>query len=160
MYYLPFMKTTAKFIALIATGLLAGCFFYGSLNLVPTFYEVPVNIHLLFRTQLMNHNGITVQTLMGLSIIVPLLYAWLNRRTPVARNFAILAACLALTALLVTRFGNVPINQMMRTWEPSAPPENWRAILSRWDVFNLIRTAAGVGCFLSMITAGHIPCRK
>lgn len=155
MYYLTFMKTAAKFIALIATGLLAGSFFYGFVNLVPTFYEVSINIHLIFRTQLMNHNGITVQTLMGLSIIMPLLYAWLCRHTPVAMNFAIFAAGLALTSLLVTRFGNVPINQIMRTWVPSAPPENWRSILGRWDAFNLIRTAAGLGCFLSMIIAGH-----
>jgi uncharacterized membrane protein len=147
------MKTFVRFIALIATGLLAGCFFYGAVNLVPTFYEVPVNVHLIFRVQLMNHNGVTVQTLMGLSIVTPLIYAWLFRKD---RNFAILAALLALTALLVTRFGNVPINQIMRTWTPEMPPENWRAILQRWDFFNLIRTAAGMGCFISMLIATHI----
>ncbi len=142
------MKTLTRFIALIATGLLAGSFFYGYVNLVPAFYEVPVNIHLIFRVQLMNHNGITVQTLMGFSIIAPLVYAYLFRN-----KFALLAAGLALTSLLVTRFGNVPINQLMRTWPPDAPPANWQDLLHTWDNFNLIRTVAGVGCFISMLIA-------
>jgi len=145
------MKTVTRFIALIATGLLAGCFFYGLVNLVPAFYEVPVNIHLIFRVQLMNHNGITVQTLMGLSIIAPLIYAFLSKGN--ARYFAFLAAALALTSLLVTRFGNVPINQLMRSWPPDAPPANWQDILRSWDHYNLARTIAGIGCFISMFKA-------
>lgn len=150
------MKTAIKFIALIATGLLAGAFFYTFVNLLPTFNEVPVNVHLIFRVQLMSHNGITMQTLMGLSIIGPLTYAWLNKGDVGARNFALLTSGLALSALLVTRFGNVPINQIIRTWEPDAPPVGFRTILERWDSFHLVRTCAGIASFITMIIATNI----
>ena len=50
--------TIPKLIALTVTGLLAGAFFYAFVNVVPTFYEVPENVHFIIRTQLMSHNGI------------------------------------------------------------------------------------------------------
>jgi len=66
------MKTAVpKFLATISTGLLAGSFLYGILNLVPTFYEVALNVHLSFRIQLMSHNSVTMQLLMVTSIIMP-----------------------------------------------------------------------------------------
>ena len=148
--------TIAQFSALISTGLLAGAFVFTLLNLVPTFYEVPVNVHLIFRTQLMNHNGITMQILMGLAIITPLWYALLCRRVIIVRNFAILSAGLALASLLVTRFGNVPINQLIRTWVPADPPGNWQLVLSNWDIYHGIRTATAFGCFLFFILATHL----
>ncbi len=70
---------------------------------------------------------------------------------------ALLAAGLALTALLVTRFGNVPINQIMRTWSPAAPPANWKELLHTWDNYHLVRTVAGTGSFIVFIVAAQLP---
>ncbi|MBS1689802.1 MAG: DUF1772 domain-containing protein, partial [Bacteroidetes bacterium] len=146
------MQTTiCKFVALLATGLLSGAFMYGFLNVVPTFYEVPLNVHLIYRVQLMRHNGITMQTLMGLSFITPIWYAVLCKGSRAAKSFAILAACMALATFLITRFGNVPINQVIKTWLPSNHPANWEAVLQRWDTFNFIRTLTAVACFISFI---------
>jgi uncharacterized membrane protein len=142
-----------EFVALVATGLLAGAFMYGLLNVVPTFYDVPVNVHLIFRTRLMNHNGVTMQFLMGASIIAPLWYAAVNRYSLPVTGLAVLSAILALTSLLVTRFGNVPINQIIKTWPPDHPPVNWIAQLNAWDKYNLIRVLAALGTFISFIIA-------
>ncbi|AXY73169.1 DUF1772 domain-containing protein [Paraflavitalea soli] len=148
------MRTTIpRSIALLATGLLAGAFFYTYLNIVPTFYEVPEQVHFTFRTQLMTHNGIVMPALMALAIIGAVWYAIVSRSHAGARNFALLAAGLALTALLVTRFGNVPINQLMRTWSPANPPANWKELLHTWDIYHLIRTLAGIGSFIAFIIA-------
>lgn len=144
----------ARFIGLLATGLLAGAFFYALLNVIPTFYEVPVNVHLIFRTQLMTHNGITMQALMAFSIIIPFWYARLCRHSKTIRNFAYLSAGLALSTLLVTRLGNVPINQVIKTWvNMPAPPEDWKAVLHQWDIYHAIRTACALLCFILFITA-------
>jgi uncharacterized membrane protein len=144
----------ARFIGLLATGLLAGAFFYTFLNVIPTFYEVPVNVHLIFRTQLMTHNGITMQALMALSIIITFWYARLSKHIKLVRNLAYSSSCLALIALLVTRFGNVPINQVIKTWvNMPAPPEHWESVLHQWDVYHIIRTISGCLCFLLFIGA-------
>ncbi|MGF6929763.1 putative membrane protein [Chitinophaga sp. W2I13] len=148
--------STAKVIALLATGLLSGAFMYGFLNVVPAFYEVPVNVHLVYRTQLMTHNGITMQSLMALSIITPLWYAGLCRRLTPVRNLAILSAALALTTLLITRFGNVPINGIIKLWPPQHPPVGWKALLHTWDIYNAWRTFTALGCFIAFIAASHL----
>jgi uncharacterized membrane protein len=145
-----------EFITMTATGLLAGAFMYGLLNVVPTFYEVPFNVHLIYRVQLMNHNSMTMQFLMGVSIITPLWYAVVYRHSLPVMSLAIFAAALALISLLVTRFGNVPINQIIKTWPPAHPPGNWTAILHTWDRYNLIRTLTALGCFIFFITATHL----
>ena len=148
------MRTAApKFLATLATGLLAGAFLYGFLNVVPTFYEVPLEVHLQFRTQLMNHNSITMQLLMLCSVVIPIWFALVNAHSRGIMLTALLAALLALTALLVTRFGNVPINQLMKTWKVSDLPANWKVLLQSWDRYNTIRTCAALGCFISLVMA-------
>ena len=150
------MQATAlKFTGLIVTGLLAGVFIYALINVVPAFYEVPISVHIIFRTQLMNHNGIVMPILMGLGMITPLWYALLTRHYPAVRDFAILSACLALITFLITRFGNVPINQMIRTWSPTEPPADWKSILSAWNTFHLIRTLTALACFVTSIISTH-----
>ncbi|XZF15465.1 anthrone oxygenase family protein [Chitinophagaceae bacterium MMS25-I14] len=145
-----------QFIAVAATGLLAGAFMYGLLNVVPTFYEVPLNVHLTYRTHLMSHNGATMQLLMAASIIAPLWYAAVVRYSPLVTGMAVLSALLALTSLLVTRFGNVPINQLIKTWAPDHPPANWMMKLHTWDRYNRIRSFAALGCFISFIITVHL----
>jgi uncharacterized membrane protein len=121
---------------------------------VPTFYEVPVHVHLIFRTQLMAHNGITMQTLMAFSIIIPFLYARLHKHFKASRNLAYLSAVLALTSLLITRFGNVPINQVIKTWvNMPSPPLHWQSVLHQWDVYHIIRTLCALLCFVLFIAA-------
>ena len=138
------MKTEIpKFFGLTATGLLAGAFLYGLLNVVPTFYEVPINVHLAYRIQLMHHNGITMQLLMAASLIFPVWYAVTHRHLRMTMRISILSAGLALTSLLVTRFGNVPINQMIKTWSATQLPSDWTLLLHRWDQFNVVRVLAG-----------------
>lgn len=152
------MSTTIpKLLGLTASGLLAGAFFYTNLSVVPTFYEVPEPVHFTFRIQLMTHNGILMPALMALAILTALWYAILTRSQGRVRNLALLSAGLALTALLVTRFGNVPINQLMRTWPPANLPANWKEILHTWDVYHLLRTAAGLGSFVAFLIAAHLP---
>lgn len=147
-----------QFIAMAATGLLAGAFMYGLLNVVPAFYGVPVNVHLIYRTRLMAHNSLTMQTLMGASIIMPLWYAAAGRWSLPVTGLAILSALLALACLLVTRFGNVPINQLIRTWPPGHPPANWMTLLHTWDNYNKVRSFAALGCFISLIISSQLSC--
>lgn len=151
------MKTTIlKFIATIATGLLAGAFLYGFLNLVPTFYEVPQHVHLRFRVQLMNHNGISMQALMAVSIIAPLWYAFVNTRVRAVVFLSVLSSSMALVSLLVTRFGNVPINTLIRSWSETHPPADWLDYLHRWDSYNLVRSIAAIVSFILFVTATHV----
>ncbi|GAA2617123.1 MULTISPECIES: DUF1772 domain-containing protein [Streptomyces] len=138
-------------LALLSTGLLAGAFGYGAANLVPTFNAVPLDIRLSFHTELMKMNGITMQAAMGLSIVSSLtLAAVAHGRT---RMLAGGAGLLALTSLLVTRFGNVPINGRIKEWARTSAPADHAEILRRWAMFNDIRTVTALVAFAVLVFA-------
>ncbi|MER7079963.1 protein of unknown function [Saccharopolyspora kobensis] len=137
--------------ALLATGVLTGAFFYGWANVAPTFGAVPLDVHLTFRTELMKMNGIVMQALMAASIATSGALAIVAGGR--ARTSAIGAALLAVTAFLVTRFGNVPINQEMKIWATGGLAPDFQERLAVWDTFHDIRVAAALGAFALVIIA-------
>jgi uncharacterized membrane protein len=143
-------------LALLTTGLLAGVFYYGTFTLIPAFYEVPIDVHLKFRVVMMNHNAVYVQLLTAIAIITPALLAIVSKHSRLIRIFAIAAAIAALISIITTRFGNVPINRMMRVWEASAAPANWRQVLEQWNFYNYIRTVFALASFVFVLIASQV----
>jgi len=136
-----------------STGLLAGAFAYTFFAVLPTFYEVPLAVHLAYRNALMRHNGIYVQGLMALSIVTPLWWSFTIRGSENLRVLAILASLSSLTSFLVTRFGNVPINRLMRSWPAASPPHGYQDLLQRWAVYHNIRFATAAAAFVLVVLA-------
>ncbi|WP_245645284.1 DoxX family protein [Pseudonocardia acaciae] len=145
------MNRLVRGVALLCTGLLAGAFFYGWVTVVPAYQYVPIDVHLRFRTVLMMVNAPVMQTLMITAIIACLTLAVLSRGWH--RTVASAASAMALTSLLVTRFGNVPINDRIRTWPVFAPPAGHLELLQRWDSYHGIRTATAVLAFVLLLVA-------
>jgi uncharacterized membrane protein len=86
---------------------------------------------------------------MALAFVSSLVLAALVQAAP--RLLAAGAGALILTSFLVTRLGNVPINQQIKVWAVTSPPADHAAILQRWEMFNNIRTAAALAAFLLVI---------
>jgi hypothetical protein len=147
------MFRVAKLLSLVSTGFLAGVFTYAFFAIIPAWNEVPREVHFTYRVALMRHNAIVMQSIMLIGILAPLWWAWTIRAMPVARACAVAASIMNLTAVLVTRFGNVPINQFVRKWLTEPPPADYLESLHRWDVFNNIRSIAAVLGFLLILTA-------
>ncbi|SCL48029.1 Uncharacterized membrane protein [Micromonospora citrea] len=143
------LSRTAQALALLSTGLLAGAFAYALASVVPTFDAVPLDVHLQYRTALMYMNGIFMQALMAVSLLTSF---WLAITLRLAtRWYAAAAGVLALTSLLVTRFGNVPINGKIKTWSAASLPPDHAELLQRWEVYHHIRTATAVTAFVLLI---------
>ncbi|KAB2343628.1 DUF1772 domain-containing protein [Actinomadura rudentiformis] len=137
-------------LALLSTGLLAGAFGYGATNVAPTFDAVPLEVRLTFHSALMRMNGPVMQTAMALAVLSSLALAVSTRGKP--RLLAGAASALAVVSFLVTRFGNVPINQKIKVWAVTAPPPDHAEILQRWEAFNIVRTVTALAAFLLIIT--------
>ncbi|MEU3606418.1 DUF1772 domain-containing protein [Streptomyces sp. NPDC035033] len=136
-------------LSLLSTGLLAGAFSYGAVNLVPTFNAVPLDMRLDFHAELMKMNGITVQGAMVVSALTSLALSALTRgRT---RVLAATAGALTVASFLITRFGNVPINGRIKQWAATAPPADHADILRRWELFNDARTLTAVVAFALLV---------
>ena len=61
-----------------------------------------------------------------------------------------------LTWTLATFRGTVPINEAVLTWRPDAPPENWKAIIKRWERLDVVRTWAALTAFACFLTAAAL----
>lgn len=136
-------------LALLATGLLTGAFGYGAANLVPTFNAVPLDMRLSFHAELMKMNGITMQAAMAVSILSAFALAALAHGP--ARLIAGSAGLLTLGSFLITRFGNVPINGLIKDWARTSPPVDHAEILRRWELFNDLRTLTALIAFALLI---------
>lgn len=147
------MYRMAKLLSLMSTGFLAGVFTCALFAIIPAWNEVPREVHLTYRVALMRHNAIVMQSIMAVGIMAPLWWAWTIRAIPAARACAVAASAMNLTAVLVTRFGNVPINQLVRKWLIQPPPRDYLGVLHRWTVFNNIRSAAAVLGFTLILIA-------
>ena len=147
------MYRVAKLLSLMSTGFLAGVFTYAYFAIIPAWNEVPREVHFTYRVALMRHNAIVMQSMMLVGFLAPLAWAWTIREMPAARICAAASSLMAVTSVLVTRFGNVPINQLVRKWLTTPPPANYLQQLHRWTVFNNIRTSSAVLGFLLILAA-------
>jgi uncharacterized membrane protein len=143
--------------ALIPAGLLAGAFGYGAVDVVYAFRRVPLDVRFTFHTALMSVNGAVMQSLMGLTILSTLVLA--AHSTNRARLLAGGASMLAFAAFLITRLGNVPINQDIKVWAVTGPPADYAEILGRWEAFHFTRTACALSAFLLVVLTTVLPPR-
>jgi uncharacterized membrane protein len=135
-----------KGLALLSTGLLAGAFGYGAVNVATTFKVVPLDVRLTFHAALMHMNGPVMQTTMALAALSSLALALLTRG--VSRYLAGAGGALAVISFLVTRFGNVPINGQIKVWAVTAPPADYAAVLQQWETYNIVRTLTALVAFV------------
>jgi hypothetical protein len=128
-------------------------FTYALFAIIPAWNEVPRAMHFTYRVALMRHNAVLMQSMMVVGILAPLWWAWTIRARPAARVCAVAAGIMNVAAVLVTRFGNVPINQLVSKWLTEAPPANYLEALHRWTVFNNLRSVAAVFGFALILIA-------
>ncbi|MET8140331.1 anthrone oxygenase family protein [Sphaerisporangium sp. NPDC005288] len=138
-----------KALTAVTTGLLAGAFGYGVVNVVYAFHAVPVPVRLTFHAALMQVNGVVMQALMGLTLLSTLALAVMAAGVP--RLLAAASAALVLTTFLITRFGNVPLHPLIEKWAVTSPPPGYAAVLDRWEMFNLIRTGTVLTAFALVV---------
>jgi energy-coupling factor transporter transmembrane protein EcfT len=148
----------ARTFALLFGGLLAGAFGYGAVNVLYAFRKVPLEVRFTFHTALMSVNGLVMQSLMGLTVLSALVLA--ARSTGRSRLLAGSAGVLAIAAFLITRLGNVPINQEIKVWAVSGPPADYAEILSRWEAFHFARTACALVAFLLVALTTLLPAKE
>ena len=141
---------------LLLSGLIAGTFFYGTFCVLPAFFDVPLHIHLIFRTTLMQHNKVLVMLLVALAILFNGMYLFIIRKNTNAKILCLAALVFTLLSLLVTRFGSVPINLLMKTWNPAAPPPDGAAILGKWNFYNAVRTITSITSFVLLLVVSDI----
>ena len=134
------------FVALVAGAAFAIWFDYNPSGMSPAFY-----------TEKMQHAirvfTIPLPTIVVLGLLFTIAAAFLVRSE--RSNFYLLIAatiCIAAVAL-ITRLGNIPINNQILTWSSDSPPSNWAELAQTWWRLQTLRTALAIAALAFLISA-------
>ncbi|MEO8650518.1 MAG: DUF1772 domain-containing protein [Acidobacteriota bacterium] len=147
------IRKIVHFLAVCSAGIITGgqyvvSFDYGTTGMSASFYteKMQYAIHHI-GTPLF---GMLIAATL-LHIIAAVMYFKADRRT--CYLLAGAGACF-LVGGLITKFGNIPLLDMIDTWNVSSPPANWLEIAEQWYRFHTVRIAVDLaGLVLAVFSA-------
>ena len=145
--------TVLDFATVFFAGLLAGALFvidYGVGRAVAAVLDEQSQIQV--RQALIGSLRVLVPVIFVLTILSGVAITVLDGVDP-GFAFRLAGLLVVLTSFLFTLLGTAPINQTIRTWQPGAPPKNWRTLVSQWERLDRARTWAAVMAFALFLTA-------
>jgi uncharacterized membrane protein len=158
------MTLALRLLATLLFGLAAGFFFAFAIDVAPALARTdsPAAIAAFQQINIVVRNAWFAAVYFGAVVVAPvaLVRSWRERRS--------LGWWLLLVAWLVYLGGvqaptaaiNVPINQVVATWTPSAPAGDWRALLERWTNYNTLRTIAATIAFALSLAGLALPAAR
>ncbi|MDH2442477.1 DUF1772 domain-containing protein [Amnibacterium sp. CER49] len=139
-------------LAVVLTGVLAGEELLVRWGVQPALRALPDLPHLLARQALVRRLRIVVPAVMLPAAALTLgavLVAVPRPGTPLR-----IAGAAALAVFLVVSFaGTVPVNIRVDSWDPTAPPDDWRGTVVRWERIDVVRSTAALVAFVLLATA-------
>jgi uncharacterized membrane protein len=145
-------RIVLEFVNLFCTGLLAGIEFIVCFGVRAPLRVLDDQPHIQLRQALIKRLRVLVPAVFVLTVLSAIAAAVLEGAAP-----GFVFRCAGLLAMLVwtvaTFNGTVPINEAVLTWRPDAPPENWKAIIQRWERLDAVRTWAALAAFVCFLTA-------
>jgi archaellum biogenesis protein FlaJ (TadC family) len=127
-----------RFFNVILAALLAGTSFGIWLGFNPKNYST--STYLEQQQNLIGSLNTLMISLVVLATMVTLPSAFLQRKNRTVFVTLLAAAAFFISCMLITRFGNVPIQTEMLTWEANAMPANWTTLRDKWWSYHMMRT--------------------
>ncbi len=158
------MTLAIRLLATLLFGLAAGFFFAFAIDVAPALAraEPSAAIAVFQQINIVVRNAWFGAVYFGAVVVAPVALAltWRDRRA--------LGWRLLLAAWLIYLGGvqaptaaiNVPINEVVAAWTPSAPAGDWRALLERWTSYNTLRTIAATLAFAVSLTSLALPAAR
>lgn len=132
--------TIVRFINIILVALLAGISFGIWIGFNPsglsafTFIEQQQNMLHSIRSFLIS--------LVVVATLITILSAYLQKTNKSAFISLLIAAIFLIACILITRFGNKPIDDLVITWTKDTIPDNWAELRDKWWSLHILRTIA------------------
>ncbi len=147
-----------------ATGLFAGLLWTFAVGVNPLYATLDGPTYASIQQKMIGTIDAGIPPVLILTAVAPLvapitLGVTRQWRTPV---FALTLSAFLLYMLGVMVFTvvlNVPINNVILSWDPAAPPADWAQARDEWDRLNAIRTPISVLAFVLYLAALTQPLR-
>jgi uncharacterized membrane protein len=105
----------------------------------PVIRRLPPRQMIVFEQGLLRTLGRASPILMPVTGVLLVLLAALGDGQGIAVWLRWAAVALWAAATVTTLVVNVPINVATGRWDPERPPDGWREVRRRWDVFQAVR---------------------
>ena len=147
------IRRIVHFLAVCAAGLITGgqyvvSFDYNPAGTTASFYTEKMQYAI-------HHIGTPLFGMLIATTILCFVSAALYFRSE--RRVALLLAAAGvffLSGAMITRFGNIPLLDLMDTWSVASPPADWFDVAWRWYVFHSVRLGVDlVGFALAVLSA-------
>ena len=127
-----------RFLNIIIAALLAGTSFgiwmgFNPLNLSPSLYIEQ-------QQNMIRALNILMITLVFSATIITIISAILQRGNKQAFIPLLFASLFFISCIIISRFGNQPINNEIMTWTSGTVPGNLSELRNQWWTFHIIRT--------------------
>jgi uncharacterized membrane protein len=143
-------RAAIELLSLFAAGLLAGeelVVRYGVRDAIGTLDDVH---HIELRQALIYRLRVLVPALFAPTLALAVMAGILDGTRPGVALRGLGVGALVGWGLL-TAFGTVPINSAALTWQPDAPPGDWRSQIDRWERLNTIRAWLALVGFAALL---------
>ena len=141
-----------RFASLFLTALLVGTMFGIWIGFNPA--GLSVGAYLEMQQSTIRSLNVALPWLGAVCIVLTIALAVVTKNNRRARWLLILATLCLVSAGLITRFGNQPINAVVMTWSVQAPASNWAELRDTWWQLHIVRTALAVfGFALALVAA-------
>lgn len=134
--------TMIYFADVLLAALVVGAMFGMWLILNPAGLEAGVYITL--QQQGIRKLNTAMPMLGAATILLTILAAVLGRDDSTRLGLLVGTVVCFMASGLITRFLNQPINAIVITWRPDAPPANWSGLRDEWWRWHLVRLLAGL----------------
>lgn len=85
-----------------------------------------------------------LRTFVVIATLITILSAYLQKHDKSNFISLIIAAVFFIACILITLFGNKPIDDKVITWTKDAIPNNWTELRDNWWSFHILRTIAEI----------------
>ena len=144
--------TVLDFINLFFAGMLAGIEFVIHYGLRTPAEILDEQSQLQLRQALVLRLRVLVPAFFVPAAVLGIALTVLNSAAP-GFGFRCAGVVAILTWILIRVIGTVPINSATLTWQPSAPPKNWKALVNHAERFHIVGVWAAVLAFAFFLTA-------
>lgn len=151
----PVTAFAIRFTNIFVTALVAGAMFGIWLGYNP--HTLTASAYIEQQQNAISTLNVTMPILGAVCIALTLGQASLVRSTRSSFYLLLLGAALLITAGLITKFGNQPINARVITWSATSPPATWEQAREQWWHWHILRTLAGLAALACVIAASLMP---
>ncbi len=144
--------TVLDFVNVFFAGMLAGIEFVIHYGLRGPSEILDEQSQLQFRQALVLRLRVLVPAFFVPAAVLGIALTVLNSAAP-GFGFRCAGVVAILTWIVIRVIGTVPINSATLTWQPSAPPKKWKALVNHAERFHIVGVWAAVLAFAFFLTA-------